>query len=240
MTELLLRSRYALALAAGLLLAAAFPKLGIAGFAWVAPALMLAAAHGKTGGEAFRIGYVAGLGQHLGSLYWLLLIPVTGYPILGWVALSAFLALYPATWVWLLARKPSSGNWTKRTAWSLAGAAVWVALEMTQARLLSGFPWNLLGSSQFQMLPLIQIASVTGIYGVSFIVVWSSLSFLSAANAILRQPANRHVWLGEIILPLAVLVGVFMFGFARLREQRPDSPTLKVSFIQPSSRSCGC
>ena len=44
------------------------------------------------------------------------------------------------------------------------------------ARFLTGFPWNLLGSSQYRMTPLIQIASVTGIYGVSFLMVWFSLS----------------------------------------------------------------
>jgi len=231
---MLLRSRYPFAILAGLVLAASLPKIGIAGFAWIAPGLILAAAHGKVGGDAFRIGYVAGLAQHLASLYWLLLIPVTGYPILGWVALSAFLALYPAFWVWLLAGKTGAGSWVQRTTWSFAGAAIWVALEMLQAHLFSGFPWNLFGSSQYQLLPLIQIASVTGIYGVSFIVVWTSLSLLSAALAILRQPTNRQAWLGEIILPLAVLVGVFMFGFARLREQSPDSPTLRVALIQPS------
>ncbi len=232
--QLLQRSRYPFAIAAGLVLAAAFPKIGIAGFAWAAPALMLAAAYGKTGGDAFRIGYVAGLAQHLASLYWLLHIPVNGYPILGWVALSAYVALYPAAWVWLLSGRIGAGSWGQRTAWSLTGAALWVALEMLLGRLFSGFPWNFLGSSQYQMLPLIQIASVTGIYGVSFIVVWTSLSLFSAAHAILQQPAKRQAWLSEIILPLAALVGVFMFGFNKLREQNPDGPTLRVTFIQPS------
>src|SRR5436189_141311 len=81
------RSRYPLAIVAGLLLATAFLEIGLAGLAWIAPAFILAAAHGKTGGEAFRIGYVAGLAHYLASLYWLLLIPVTGYPILGLVSL---------------------------------------------------------------------------------------------------------------------------------------------------------
>ena len=48
-----------------------------------------------TGGDAFRIGYIARLAQLLVTLYWLLHIPVTGFPILGWVAMSAFLALSP-------------------------------------------------------------------------------------------------------------------------------------------------
>src|SRR5512137_2390464 len=104
-----MRSRYLLAVLAGLLLAAAFPQVGIAGFAWVAPALMLAAALGKSGWESFRIGYVAGLDHYLASLYWLLLIPYRWHsiplgPAAGWLSLSAYLALYPATWVWLLSR----------------------------------------------------------------------------------------------------------------------------------------
>jgi apolipoprotein N-acyltransferase len=233
-TGQILRNRYPLAITAGLVLATAFPKIGVAGFAWIAPALILAAAHGNPGRDAFRIGYVAGLAHYLASLYWLLLIPVTGYPILGWVALSAFLALYPALWVWLLAGKHAIGGWPQRTARSLTGAAIWVAMEMIQSRLFSGFPWNQLGSSQFQQLPLIQIASVTGVYGVSFIVVWTSLSLFNAAQAIVRQPTNRHAWLSEIILPLTVLVCVFTFGLARLREQNPDSPTLRVALVQPS------
>ena len=231
-----------MAIGAGLLLAAAFPGIGIAGLAWVAPALILAAAHGKTGGDAFRIGYVAGLAQYLASLYWLLLIPVTGYPILGWIALSAYCALYPATWVWLVAKVPgircqASGipeSWAQRTAGSLAGAAIWVALEMVVGRLLSGFPWLLIGNSQFHLLPLIQIASVAGVYGVSFLVVWVSLSLFSAAVMVLRQPTLRQAWLSEIIFPLAALAAVFAFGFGRLRETNTDQPTLRVTFIQPS------
>ena len=52
------------AILAGLLLAASFPKLSIAGLAWVAPGLMLAAAMGKPGRQVFRIGYVAGLAHY--------------------------------------------------------------------------------------------------------------------------------------------------------------------------------
>src|SRR6185436_10806669 len=105
---------------------------------------------------------------------------------------------------------------------------------MIVGRLLSGFPWNLIGTSQYQMLPLIQIASVTGVYGVSFLIVWVSLSIYSAVLAILRQPTVRNTWLGEIILPLAVLVAVFVFGFGKLREPTSAGPMLRVAFVQPS------
>jgi apolipoprotein N-acyltransferase len=236
--ELLIRSGYLLAIGAGLLLTAAFPKISIAGCAWIAPALMMAAAHGKRGGDAFRVGYVAGLTHFLSSLYWLLLIPVTGYPILGWIALGAYVALYPATWVWLISNSkfqiPNTESWNRRVLWSLAGAAVWVALEMVRLRLFSGFPWNPLGASQFQLIPLIQIASVTGVYGVSFLVVWISMSLFSAGRMIFRRPTLRMAWQGEIILPLAVVVALFGFWFARINRQNPSGATLRITLVQPS------
>ena len=228
------RSGYLVAMGAGLLLAAAFPNLGLAGFAWIAPALMLAAAHGKRGADAARVGYVAGLSFWLASLYWLLLIPVTGFPSLGWISLCAYLAIYFAIWVWLLAGKIGEGNWANRTRWSLVGAAIWVGLEIIRERLFGGFPWSLLGVSQFKLIPLIQIASVTGVYGISFLVVWFSLSLFSAARMIFRFPARRHVWQAEIVFPLIVIVLLFVGGMARIGRQSPAAETLRVILIQPS------
>src|SRR6516164_215083 len=94
-------------------MAAAFPGFGVAGFAWLVPGLMVAVALGKTGGESFRLGYVAGLTHYLASLYWLLLIPYRWHgiplgPMAGWLALAAVLALFPATWVWLITASPKS------------------------------------------------------------------------------------------------------------------------------------
>ncbi len=66
--ELLWESGYLVAALAGLLLASAFPKLGFAGFAWVAPALLLFAARAKSGGDAARAGYAGGFVFLLASL----------------------------------------------------------------------------------------------------------------------------------------------------------------------------
>ncbi|HLX69791.1 MAG TPA: hypothetical protein VKV04_09215, partial [Verrucomicrobiae bacterium] len=198
--------RFPLAIIAGLVLAAAFPKFGIAGFAWIAPGLFLAVALGKSGGEAFRLGYFAGMAHYLVSLSWLLNIPVAWFPILGWIALAAFLSLFPATWVWLSLRSLSATrrplpdwlavsreiyalSWSRRMSWSLLCAAIWVALEMVLTYIFGGFPWNLLADSQFRIVPLIQFASFTGVYGVSFLIVWTSVSLLCAVTSILGKPS---------------------------------------------------
>ena len=214
-SNLLLRLRYPLAIVAGLMLAAAFPNLSIAGLAWIAPGLMLAAALGCAGKQSFRIGFIAGFAFWLASLNWLLNIPVAGFPILGWVALSAYNALFQGIWVWLcwkcfpsesehatrntqqslLTSAPANPKLEttrlQRLRWTLLCAALWVALEMIRCRFLSGFPWSLLGSSQYQLTPLLQMCSVTGVYGVSFLVVWTSVC-LMCATLLLFQPELRN------------------------------------------------
>lgn len=268
-------SRYPLAFIAGLLLTAGFPDLGIAGLAWVAPGMMLGVSLGKDSGETFRIGYVGGLAHYLSMLYWLLLIPYRWHgipwaPALGWLALSAFLALFPATWVWLIAGAevganrrsmksavnatplsvgaepqdtPTEGEphlsipprtWAGRLLWALAGAAVWVGLEMVLARILGGFPWELLGASQYRLVPLIQVASVTGVYGVSFLVIWLSLSLLSAGLMVIRRPAARSVWVAELFLPIVTISVLFNLGLHRLSSEPSPARTLKAILVQPS------
>ena len=257
----LLRSRFCLAALAGLLLALSFPNFGIAGFAWLAPGLLVVASLGTRGWERFRIGFVGGLIHYLVSLYWLLLIPYRWHsiplgPAAGWLALGAFLALFPAMWL-CLAAPPERGSsvtasgqkdfrlwtlearlipetWVGRSLWCLSGAVIWVAIEMLVARIFTGFPWDLLGVSLYRMVPLIQICSITGVYGVSFLIVWGSLSLVCAVFAVLRQPTLRYAWLGETLLPLATILALFSFGFRQIHHAPAPTRTLKVTFVQPS------
>lgn len=260
-----MRVRLVLAALAGLLLATAFPKIGVAGFAWVAPGAILAVAIGVEGRQAFRLGYVAGLTHYLASLYWLLNIPVMKLaPITGWLALSGFLALYPALWVWLCwkiypakigdaAGQPGSAdsantsallstrleellaaNWTQRLMWTLSCAALWVTWEMVQARLFTGFPWNFLGASQYQMLPVIQLASFTGVYGVSFLAAWFSVSLLGAVVVVLRRSQRPRQWMGEIILPLLAVVGVAFYGIRQFALPAAPPAQARIALVQPS------
>ncbi|MBN2505771.1 MAG: apolipoprotein N-acyltransferase [Verrucomicrobia bacterium] len=258
--------RALVAVLAGVLWAMAFAKPGIAGLAWIAPGVMLAAAAGARPGAAFRFGYLGGLAFHLVALYWLLWMPAqaepgTGWasvlllklgPAVAWLSLSAFLALYPACWVWLSWRiSPVRGTAgpggfsalveafleagrVRRLGWAFACAALWVALEMVQARLLTGFPWNLLGASQAPMLPLIQVASLTGVYGVSFLVVWFSVSLLGTAAVMIRQPVRRESWMLELLPPLLCAAAAVTFGMRQLRASEPAGRSVTLTLIQPS------
>lgn len=234
------------AIAAGLLLAAAFPRVDFAGGAWAAPALLVFAARNKRGWGTFRIGFAAGLVFWLLSLDWLLEIPYRWHslplgPAAGWLALCGVLALFLGAWVWLVSNPSAqiAGSWPGRWLWAIAGGASWVALEMIRARVLGGFPWNFLGVSQFRMVPLIQIASVTGVYGISFLVVWTSLSFYSAGRMILSRPHSRFAWEAEVFFPLLVVAGLFALGEIKVNQSpstRRGSTTgmLRVALVQPS------
>jgi apolipoprotein N-acyltransferase len=125
-------------------------------------------------------------------------------------------------------------TWAGRSLWCLSGAVLWVAVEMLIARIFTGFPWDLLGVSQYRLVPLIQICSVTGVYGVSFLVVWGSLSLVCAVFAVLRQPTVRYAWLGETLLPLLAILALFSFGFRQIHHAPRPTRTLKVTFVQPS------
>ena len=233
--ELFWRSGYLIAMFAGLLLAVAFPKFSLAGFAWLAPAVLAFAAHRKSGADAFRVGCVGGFAFWLASLYWLLLIPVAGFPILGWVLLSAYCALFFGAWTWLIANfKFETSSWFSRTRWAIGGAAAWTALELFRGWFLTGFPWSFLACSQYKLVPLLQISAVTGVFGVSFLVIWFSLALFSAAQMILQNPNRKFVWQAEIFLPLTTVLLCYLGGFFWMNRVPSQTYPVRLTSIQPS------
>lgn len=249
-------SRYPYAVLAGFCLAAAFPNWSVAGLAWLAPGLIVALALNRTGGESFRLGYVAGLAHYLASLSWLLNIPYRWHgipfaPALGWLSLSAFLSLFIGVWVWLvtgLARKrllfPSmegenravypKPSWLERTVWCLTAAAGWVAVEMLLARIFGGFPWNVLPASQYRLTPLLQVASITGVYGISFLMVWFSMALVGAGARLIREPTNRSVLVVELAVPALAVALTFGWGLTQMRGSTEPESQLYLSLVQPS------
>jgi apolipoprotein N-acyltransferase len=242
------------AIGSGLIWALAFPHWNIAGFGWIAPAGILLAAAGQPRRRAFLLGYVAGLVHALTALYWLLYIPFPGGAIAGWLSLSAYVALFPAAWVlfcWTLLPRRIFGtagngfshmfeqlralNFFERAGWSLLCAAGWVALEMIRGRFLSGFPWNFLGVSQYRLTPLIQIASIAGVYGIAFLMVWFSTALLFTFARLIREPGRHRAFMAELLLPGAVVVGVMFWGANRVREDNPETRgTVRLALVQPS------
>ncbi|HMC27306.1 MAG TPA: apolipoprotein N-acyltransferase, partial [Verrucomicrobiae bacterium] len=101
-------------------------------------------------------------------------------------------------------------------------------------RFLTGFPWGLLGVSQYQMLPLTQIATITGVYGLSFLLIWFSASLCCAGALLLFKPAARRTWMADLFAPVLVVAIIFAAGLHRVMHT-PQSPRqIRVALIQPS------
>jgi apolipoprotein N-acyltransferase len=184
------KSRLSVALISGVALALAYPLFELHLLAWMALtplAWMLASGAENQPGTAprgsFLPGFAAGFAFHLVGLYWLLAIPVTaGFKALlfvGYVLLAAYLALFFGAWSSALAwfmRAAGVAAAAQRIAVCVFASAAWVALEWGRSWMLGGFPWNFLGVSQYKMIPLIQIAQWTGVYGVSFLVCFVNIA----------------------------------------------------------------
>jgi apolipoprotein N-acyltransferase len=170
----------------GFLLILAFPKSNLEILAWIAFVPLLWALRKKSPLQAVYLGLVAGLVFFTGLLYWIYVV-LTEYghlpgpvSIFFLIVLTAYLSLYFAAFAFLL-------RWVaEKTALpeTLFAPPLWVSLEYVRGFLLSGFPWGLLGYSQFLTLPLVQISDVTGIYGVSFIIMLVNISLYRLVAAL--------------------------------------------------------
>ena len=81
--------------------------------------------------------------------------------------------------------------------------------------------------SQYGVLPLMQLVSVTGMYGLTFLVMW----FASAVNAVWEHGFQWRATRLPLGVFGSVLAAVFAFGFARLSLAAPTSPTVKAATI---------
>ena len=160
------------AILSGLLLAAAFPKWDQTYLLIFALVPLLWALRDQSLKAAFWLGLVSGLAHYVALLYWIVYVThVFGkLPLIAAIGilllLAGYLCLYTAVWglgvAWGAARGLSLLWWAP---------VLWVALEMGQTYIISGFPWELLGNGLYQYPRLLQLADITGVYGLSFLVV---------------------------------------------------------------------
>ena len=231
-----------LPVASGLLLALSFPVFDIESLAWVGLVPLLLAIRGSSWKAAFGQGWLAGLMFFSVTLYWVInamheygKMPYA-VSFLVMLLLAGYCALYVGAFCAVLAAAPDRRGLLR--TWT--APALWVALEWARTYLLSGFPWALLGYSQYHNLTVIQISDVTGVYGVSFLLVLANVVVARVADAVLSRTADaaRRPPLPWIAAPLAalLLVGVVAYGQWRLSPQRDSASdhTVRIGLVQPN------
>ncbi|MGH9256530.1 MAG: apolipoprotein N-acyltransferase [Vicinamibacterales bacterium] len=224
---------YGLALLSGVLLALSFPKFGYPAFAWIALVPLLIAL--SVGGRqpplrAFTLGLISGIVYFVGTIYWTgaVLRQFGGVPIplalLAMLLLALYLALFPALTALIMARLIDRAG--RRALFLMP--AVWVATEYLRGYLFGGFPWVPLGNSQVTVLPVAQLASVLGVYGLSALVAFVSASL---AYAVLSVDRARTVGFGAAALAVGVVAA---WGLARIADgslTREGTP-LRIGLMQ--------
>ncbi len=194
---------------------------------------LLFAVRGASPRDALKLGYVAGLAFWLPIVSWLRYVTV-----FGWLLLAAYCALYVAPFalfccLWLRQRDPA--KWWNNLGFMVVGAAVWVTLEYARSIWFTGFPWNTLAISQFEFVPLIQIASWGGVYAVSALLLVLNLgigtTLLRYLLAGARPGRTAHP---EILLPLLVVALAMSWGMQVIRSPRPPSTPIHIGIVQPN------
>jgi len=243
-----IRLDYALALVSGALLALSFPRYGHPAFAWIALVPLLVALTGFQGlapsvvegragrlpgkppRRAFLLGLTTGFVYFAGTLYWTGTVIRTfgGIPlpaaVLGVCLLALYQGFFPALFALISSRLIARGG----LGAILLSAAAWVATEFFRGVVFGGFPWVLLGDSQVTVLPVAQLASVLGVYGVTALVAFINASI---AYAVLATGRAR---VAVLATAAAVLVATGAWGAMRVADgalMRAGTP-IRVGLIQ--------
>jgi apolipoprotein N-acyltransferase len=219
------RRTLALAVLSGSLLAASFPPIDLTFLAWIALVPLVLSLRGLSEKEAFQAGMIAGIVFFVGTVYWVTnsvhdyghvpLMPA----VLITLLLCAYCALYPA----LFCAAAAHLKQDRSVLVLIALPAIWTMLELARTRLFGGFPWALLGYSQYRSPAVIQIADLTGVYGISFLIVLVN-------GGIAQLIGDRRRWLPLASASVAV-VAVLAYGTFRLHA--PEGPgSITLSLIQ--------
>lgn len=160
-----------------------------------------------------------------GMLYWLSWITPAGY-----AAAAGYLTVY-----WLVAAVLIRAALARRWPLTVALPLVWVSLEYARSLIITGFPWFNLAHSQYSQTSLIQIADLTGQYGVSFFVAMVNGAIVDLLrDTVLAGPPrwipSRSGWRAAAAC-VAVGAALLVYGNFRMGQQT-QSPGPVIGIVQ--------
>lgn len=200
---------------AAILLILAYPNFNLQFIAWFSLVPLFLALENNNAKQRFVKGYIFGIVFFSGILYWLFF----SVSIPGAIVLVLMLSFAPAIFCCLYLSAE------RYQIYAIAYVpAAWVLTEYLRTYLFTGFPWALLGYSQSFNIPLIQIANITGVYGVSFLIILVNFGLYLT----LRKAPHRFYIL---IFILALITTSLVYGERAIRRVYP-AQTLRVSVIQ--------
>jgi apolipoprotein N-acyltransferase len=233
------RSSIFLALLSGTLLFLSFPKYGTGLAAWIAFIPLLHVLRATKTFHGFLAGFVAGLIAHVGLIHWIAYVVVNyGYlPLPVGIAVMMLLSAYLALYVALFSAGVVFFN-RRGISPVIAAPLLWTSLEYAKSHFLTGFPWVNLGYSQYSYTYIVQIADITGVFGVSFVIVLVNALIYDALVAVWMQRNRKQSGRRAVMRIVACGILVFalvVYGIYRTRDidrSVLQAPQLPVSLVQ--------
>ncbi len=210
------------ALTSALLYGLSFPPAGLHVLAWVALVPWLITLRRVTLGVALALTILTTLSAFVLVASWLPLAVTTYYeqPLVLGVGVS--LGVWAVTIApWILGFTVAYRTLARRGGIGvpLTAAAAWVAFEIGRVRLLIGNPFGLLGYSQAQAAALAQIAEVTGVYGVTYLIAAVNVALAELCMAVVwRQRPVRRAFV-DLSFVGALVCAAVGYGVVRLHNE---------------------
>jgi apolipoprotein N-acyltransferase len=186
--------------------------------------------------SAAVVGWWFGFGYFLAGLFWIgeaFLVEAENYAYLIPFAVT----LLPSGLAFFFAAAAGLARlfWRPGFARVIVLAITFTVFEWLRGHMLTGFPWNLVGYALTWPLPLMQIASIFGVYGLTPLAVGiASAPLVVAADYCARVPGGAGAWNG-VLAAAAMILAILTFGLLRLSA--PPAPSVegvKLRIVQPS------
>ncbi|MBU0528973.1 apolipoprotein N-acyltransferase [bacterium] len=205
MDSILKRPHWQLALLSGVLIGLSYPPLHLGFLAWFGLIPLIHVILNVKSGQAARLAFLASITANFISLYWIGFNSGAGFlPVFAsLVGAVLYLGIFWAGlgyFVSSIEKRSSQGL--------IALPFVWVTMEFLRSLGALGFPWINLALTQTVYLPLIQIADITGSYGISFWIILINIGFYLA---IISKDKRKY-----LIFTSLVFLLVFSFGIIRI------------------------
>lgn len=222
----------ALACTSGGLLILCFPKFSLGLLAWVGLVPLFMAIEVKKPFRGFLLSFVTGWCLFTGVFYWIW--SVQAFNLLDYLLLAVYLSIYLGVFGLAISFVRS------RTDLPLALVAppLWVTLEYIRSHAgFLGVPWMLLGHSQYLHPWLIQISSMAGVYGLSFLIVLVNAVLAEgiAAGGLNSWADLRHTEsrlnLNMLIITASLLGGSLIYG-GWVVSEGPAVERIRVAVVQ--------
>jgi len=174
--------------------------------------------------KAFSLGYSFGYGHFLSSIYWMGNSVFVDFSRFWFVypfavfGIPLVLAFYIAISTYFY--KKIKGN-------IISFACLWVIFEYIRTYLFTGLPWPLAGYMLVDHVVISQIASVFGIYGLSFLVI-----ILGSMPYYFYYASRKKIVVFSFI---AMIGAIYSYGNYHIYKSNFEHLTMpKVAIIQPN------